>query len=162
MRLAEKGCYVKMTHEKILTFLDGMPTTAEKRIAYAHSVLAQVFGWIALPDKFWLCEFLPDIRKGFDHRMHVLEIGTFNEGSSRGLITLTGGALSGIDNWANLPGGAQAFWETLRYPPDLSEHVKNLITGNSQDVGHTWNEPIDLVLIDADHQYETAICEPCL
>ena len=33
-----------MTYEEILSFLDGMPDTAEKRIAYAHGV-ARTIGW---------------------------------------------------------------------------------------------------------------------
>ena len=148
-----------MTYEEILSFLDGMPATAEERMAYVHARISQVFGWIAFPDKFWLCEFLPDLRKEFDHRMHILEIGTFNGGSSRGLIALTGGSLSGIDNWVDVADGAQAFWETLRYPPDLSAHVKNLISDNSREVGQHWNEPIDLLFIDAAHSYDDAISD---
>lgn len=154
-----------MTHEEILSILDKAPPPAGERMVYFHSVYTQIYGWVAGPDKLWLCEFLPKIAKESSNRMRILEIGVFNGGTSRGLIALTGGIFVGIDNFMDFSGegarslmgatdGPDAFWRTLKYHPDLSAHVDRLIVGNSQDIGQTWSDPIDLVLFDADHNTE--------
>lgn len=157
-----------MTHDEITSFLNKMPSTVEKRIVYAQKVMGQLFGWIAGPDQEFLIEFLPQLAKKFDHPIDIVEIGVFGGSTSRGLIALTGGHLTGIDNWAAFQGegqrslnqftcGEEFFWWTLKNAgPDLSHMVKRLITGNSQDIGQTWNEPIDLLLIDGDHSFDAA------
>ena len=146
--------------------LDQIPTDPRDALAWVHSRYAQVFGWISDPDKLFLVKFLPEVASEFDYPIHIVEIGTFNGGSTRGLIALTGGYLTGIDDFSAFEGdgrrhlrgqwnsGQEQFWDTLRFHVDLSSHVKRLISDRSQNVGQTWNEPIELLLIDGSHEYE--------
>lgn len=151
--------------------LDQMPDDPQEALGWISSRYIQVFGWISEPDKLFLVKFLPRVANEFNDPIHIIEIGVFNGGSTRGFIALTGGYLTGIDNWSAFIGageshlhgiwnsGEEQFWNTLKYHVDLSSHVKRIISGNSNDVGQTWNEPINLILIDADHQYETSIAD---
>lgn len=151
--------------------LSQIPDDPQAALAWIHARYVQVFGWISEPDKLFLVKFLPQIASEFADPIHIIELGTFDGGSTRGLIALTGGYVTGIDNWSAFAGagevhlhgvwnsGEEKFWNTLKYHIDLSSHVKRVVSGNSNEVGQTWDEPIHLLFIDADHQYDTAIAD---
>lgn len=156
-----------MNREQILANLRAAPPSGGGRVDYFHEIYAQITGWITGPDREWLCDNLPEIALAYPHEMRVVEVGTFGGSTARGLIALTGGRITSMDNWtdfhaedAGVPTGPDFFWKNIRtYGPDLSSRVDALITGNSREIGIAWNKPIDLLLVDGDHSYEGALAD---
>ena len=159
-----------MTRDEIISNLGGRPEPGKERLRYFEQLYGQIVGWVSDPDKQWLVDFLPEYSLSLKTDPKILEVGTFGGSTARGLVALTGGRITCIDDWRDFhPAGApdessktaktgpEFFWETLRgYGADLSGQVDAILTGNSQEIGPGWIEPLDVLFVDGDHSYDGA------
>jgi Methyltransferase domain len=129
-----------------------------------------MFGWVVGAPQRFLVDWLPGVALEYPHQpMRVVEVGTFLGSTARGLIVLSGGGqITCIDNMMDvhyaemgLP-SARAGWEAVLSGKsggaDLSSYAK-LIEGDSFVVGAAWTDPIDLLLVDAAHDYRSAFTD---
>ena len=138
--------------------------TPRERMNYFSEKYGQLCGWMTEQDLLFLCSWLPEVALTYQTPPHILEVGSFLGSTARGLISLTGGLLSAIDNWVdvrphlkNNETPEDAWWKTLRENgQDLSQYVKSLYGGESAEIGQSWTEPIDMLFIDGDHHYSPA------
>ena len=133
------------------------------RLEEAEQKYGQLFGWIATPDQHFLVEFLPIIAKEFSNPPRIVEVGTFYGSTARGLMALTGGTCTSMDNWKDFhpsdkyKTGEEAFWDTVKSNGvDLTDRAR-LIPGDSKEIGSRWQEPIDILFIDGDHSFAGAL-----
>lgn len=158
------------TRDAILENLRQAPPPGQERLAYFQRLYGQLVGWISDPDRQWLVDFLPEYALARAREIQILEVGTFGGSTARGLVALTAGRITCMDDWREFhPAGTQGqssptaksgpefFWDNLEgYGADLSNRVAALLTGNSQTFGPKWATPIDVLLIDGDHSYAGA------
>lgn len=82
----------------------------------------------------------------------ILEVGVYRGGCTNAMLMARRDArLIGIDNWEISPDLKEGFLENTKQFKDRIE----LITGDSRIVGKMWNRIIDVLLIDAGHEYES-------
>lgn len=119
-------------------------------------------------DLLFLCSWLPEIALQYhDRQPHIVEVGTFLGSTGRGLISLTGGMLSAIDNWSDvLPhlrpneSPQEAWWKTIRTNGvDLSSFVEALHSGESAHIGSAWTKDVDILFIDGSHRYPAVVAD---
>ena len=130
------------------------------RVAYFRQKLGQLVGWMTHEDEKFLVDWLPQVALAYKrYPMRIVEIGTFLGSTARGLIGLSGGGtITCVDNWRDVhESNPRAAWEkTLRSNGmDLLAHA-TLIEGDVRAIGATWAKNADLLLVDADHSYESA------
>jgi len=139
-----------------------------ERKKFFEDKYGQLAGWMTQRDLLFLCSWLPEVAHdtygAYTTRPMILEVGTFLGSTARGLIALTGGRLSAIDNWKDvyphLKDGQDpesAWWDTLRNNGmDLSDYVIGLHGGDSVAIGKEWKSLVDILYIDGDHSYDGA------
>lgn len=153
-----------MTPEEMRAVLRGAPDGYEARHEYIGERCGQLFGWLGGgDDQAFMLDWLPRASDSYGRPMRMLEVGTFLGSTARGLVTLSGGGtVTCIDNMVDVHwrtyndgkfGSAREAWEhTLRtMGADLSEFAA-LIEGDSMVIGPAWDQPLDLVFIDANHE----------
>ncbi len=132
------------------------------RVAYFESHFGQLVGWMTDPDKRFLTDWLPGVALRYPtYPMTIVEVGTFSGSTARGLIALSGGGkITCIDNWkdVHVSDPSKQWRDTLQQKFNLLQHA-TLIEGDLAEIGAKWVQPIDLLLVDADHSYVGAITD---
>jgi len=119
-------------------------------------------GWSTLRDRYFLADFLQLVNLEFAlsgiKTPKITEIGVFRGGTSLMFLTIIENAvLHAIDNWS---AGPFEDYKTLKHAflHDMSCFLDRVIfhDGDSQEIGKTWKEEINLLYIDGCHDYEAA------